>query len=92
MPDTDQHFIASDPDAVDLAASILERLRPLSANQALALFELLRALTIELDHECGELIYRAAQKQKRQCAHRHRRPVQLLLPFDPLDPLDNEPF
>lgn len=72
-----------------LAADILGGLHPLSPNQALALFDLLRALTIELDHEYGELIYRAAQKQKRQQARRRCRPEQLDLP---LNGLDSEPF
>jgi hypothetical protein len=87
VPDSACSADASAP--ADLATLILQRLRPLSAAQALTLFELLRALTIELDHDCGELIYRAAQKQKRQHAHRRCRPIQLLLP---LDSLDNEPF
>ena len=73
--------------AAALAADILLGLHPLSPHQALALFDLLRALTIELDHEYGELIYRAAQKQKRQ--HARRRPAQLNLP---LNGLDVEPF
>lgn len=44
------------PRAAAQGADILIGLHPLSHNQVLALFDLLRALIIELDHEYSEII------------------------------------